>query len=125
MFDVKYQVNGTDKILLSFFEIFDKLKFSKPECKTILKESACPFIMPECENDDTQLKACREDCEYVYEQCESDLERALGVIDYNLLKNGLDFYHIVIPVAGCREYTYSYDGECMHIYEGIGKNNRT
>jgi Fz domain. len=123
MFDNKYLINGTDHIMEVFFQIFDGLTNIEPFCKNILRESACPFIMPKCTANQSALKPCREDCEYIFNICEKSSERALGAIEFALLNRGFDFYHLVIPGTSCEYYNYSYenDNQCMYIFTDIGK----
>lgn len=102
--DNRFGLNGTEAAILEFMYAINRID-GQDWCKRILKALLCEYFLPPCDKNNERYSYCREDCEAVFDVCNSAMREMLGAAKYILEKLGLEFAHVGVP--NCTKLRYS------------------
>ena len=94
--DARFGLNKTEAVIMEFMYAIDRID-GQNWCKRILKALLCEYVLPPCNEDNERYRYCREDCEAVFDECNSAMREMLGAAKYIIEKLGLDFSHVGVP----------------------------
>ena len=102
--DNRFGLNGTEKVIAEFMKAIERIDGQKT-CKHLLKILLCQYFLPPCNEQNERYEYCREDCEALFEECNSAMREMLGAAKYILKALGLEFAHVGIP--NCTKLRFS------------------
>ncbi|XP_078379094.1 proto-oncogene tyrosine-protein kinase receptor Ret-like isoform X2 [Oculina patagonica] len=114
--DNRMRLNGTEQVIIEFMYSVNQID-GQERCKRILKALLCEYILPPCNENNEPYRYCREDCEALFDECNSAIREMLGVTKYIHKKLGYQFAHAGVP--NCTKLSYSADSKaenttCIH-----------
>ena len=118
-------LNGTEKLFKGFFKLLNTVGFESRNCYHLIKPAICKYGLRSCYKDGTPQDTCREDCDYIYRICGSDLQKLIGAIEFYKAYKEIEWFNVDLP--NCSKLAYSYDypksvnRTCRKLFEGVGK----
>ena len=114
--DIRFGLNRTEQIITEFMKAIDRID-GQNKCKGLLKILLCQYFLPSCSNKNERYEYCREDCEALFDECNSAMREMLGAAKYILKALGLEFAHV--GIANCTKLRFSKDykarnSTCIH-----------
>ena len=114
--DNRFGVNGTEAMIAAFMYVINRID-GQEKCKNILRPLVCEYFLPPCNENNEPYSYCREDCEAVFDECNSAMREMLGAAKYIIEKLGLDFAHVGVPNCTKLRYSAAFKAEnstCVH-----------
>ncbi|XP_078382442.1 muscle, skeletal receptor tyrosine-protein kinase-like [Oculina patagonica] len=114
--DNRFGLNGTEGVIMEFMYAINRID-GQERCKRILKALLCEYFLPPCNKNNERYSYCKEDCEAVFQTCDSAMREMLGAAKYILEKLGLEFAHVGVPNCTTKRYSADFEAEnttCVH-----------
>ena len=114
--DIRVGLNRTEQIIQEFMKAIARID-GQDECKRLLRILLCQYFLPPCKDNNVPYNYCREDCEALFQQCNSAIREMLGAAKYILKALGLEFAHISVPDCAKLRFSDEYEAEndtCIH-----------
>ncbi len=113
--DNRFGLNGTERAIKEFMYSIHRID-GQERCKRILKALLCQYVLPPCNENNELYSYCREDCEAVFDECNSAMREMLGAAKV-ILEKGSEFAHVGVPDCTKLRYSADYKAEnttCVH-----------
>ena len=85
------------------------------KCKFILENMLCHYTLPPCFPDGRPRDFCREDCDQIFKDCGSPLNKVIGAVTYIVQQKNINFVHTGLPNCSRHEYSKNMAKDaCIH-----------